>query len=144
MASQFVQRGSQAATRGIAEAAGIGRRGDNLGNKVVQRRRIGLDIGVEGKLFAATHDGNAVIAHSAGNQDLVAWFAVGAGKAYAFGDEADAAGVDEHAIAMAAVNHLGIAGNDVHAGFLRHFGHAFADALQIGDGIALFQDEAAA
>lgn len=63
------------------------------------------------------------------------------GEAHAFGNEADTTGIDEHAIAVAAINDLGVARDNMDAGLLGHFGHAFADALQIGNGETLFQDE---
>ena len=108
---------------------------------MVQRGSIGLDVRIERKLFSAAHDGNAMVAHGAGNQDLVTWFAESTGKVHPFGDEADTTGVDEHAIAVAAINHLGIARNNMDTSFFGHFGHAFADAFQIGNGKAFFQNE---
>lgn len=85
-----------------------------------------------------------MIAHGAGNQDLVAWLAESAGEAHPFGNKAYAAGIDEHAITVAAINHLGVARNDMNTRLLGHFSHAFADALQIGNGKAFFQDETTA
>ena len=108
---------------------------------MIQGGSIGLDVCIERKLFAAAHDGDAMVAHGTGNQDLVARFAESTREAHAFGNEAYAAGIDEHAIAVAAINHLGIARDNMDAGLLGHFGHASADALQIGNGETLFQNE---
>ncbi len=82
-----------------------------------------------------------MVTHGTGNQDLVARSAESTGEAHAFGNEAYAAGVDEHTIAVTAINDLGVARDNMDAGLLGHFGHAFADALQIGNGETLFQNE---
>ena len=111
---------------------------------MIKRCSIGLDVRAKRKLFAAAHDGNAMIAHGAGNQDLVAWLAESAGEAHPFGNKAYTTGVDEHAITVAAINHLGVTRNDMNARLLGHFSHAFANALQIGNGKAFFQDETTA
>jgi hypothetical protein len=52
---------------------------------------------------------------------------------------ADAGGADEHAVALALFDHLGVAGDDGHAGLARRRGHRFDDALQVGQRKALLR-----
>ena len=47
--------------------------------------------------------------------------------------DADAGGGDEHAVGLAALDHLGVAGDDLHARLARRRAHALRDALQIGE-----------
>ena len=85
-----------------------------------------------------------MIAQRAGDQHLVTWPALRAAQVDALGDGAHAARVDVHAVAVAAVHHLRVAGDQAHAGLLRTLGHGGADALEVLDGEALLQHEAAA
>src|ERR1019366_1192017 len=55
--------------------------------------------------------------------------------------DADAGGGDEDLVALAAVDDLGVAGNELHAGAGCRRAHGFDDAAQIVDGQALFEDE---
>ena len=73
---QLVQRGCQPATRGIAEATHIGRSLQHVGDQVVQRRRIAFNVGGERQRFAATHDGDAMVAKRSAHDHLVARLAV--------------------------------------------------------------------
>jgi hypothetical protein len=63
----------------------------------------------------------------------------------AFGrHHADAGGGDEDAVALALLDHLGVAGHHRHAGLARRRGHGFDDALQLGEREAFLEDEARA
>ena len=53
----------------------------------------------------------------------------------------DAGGGDVAAVGLAALDDLGVAGDDLHAGGLRGRGHRGDDPLQVGDREALLQDE---
>ena len=57
------------------------------------------------------------------------------------GKGAHAARVDIDAVAMAPVHHLGVAGDEPHAGLARRLDHGSADAAQVIHGKALFQNE---
>jgi hypothetical protein len=83
-----------------------------------------------------------VVAERAGNEEHVAGPGQVAGEVDAVGQDADAGGGDEHAVALALLDHLGVAGHQLHAGFVRGPGHGFDDAGQVGQREALLQDEA--
>ena len=85
-----------------------------------------------------------MITQRAGDQHFVARLALRATQVHAFGNGAHAARVDVHAVAVAAVHHFRVAGDQMHAGLLRAFRHGGADALEILNGEALLQHEAAA
>jgi len=85
------------------------------GDQPVQRRRIRQHGGAEGQVFAAGHDGDAVVADRAGEQHGVAGAGLVAGQDKTGGHDADAGGGDEHAVCLAALHHLGIAGHHRHA-----------------------------
>ncbi len=55
---------------------------------------------------------------------------------------ADAGGGDEDAVALALLDHLGVAGDHRHAGLARGGGHRLDDALQVGQREAFLEDEA--
>jgi hypothetical protein len=55
------------------------------------------------------------------------------------GHHADAGGADEDAVALALFDHLGVAGDDRHAGLARRRGHRLDDALQVGQRKALLR-----
>ncbi len=59
----------------------------------------------------------------------------------AFRDHADARGRDEDAVGGALADDLGVAGDDLHTGPGRRFGHVGDDFAQFGDGEALLDDE---
>ena len=59
-------------------------------------------------------------------------------------DPADASGVDEDAVALAAIDHLGVAGYDPHAGRSGGLGHRRDHAAERFHRQALFEDEACA
>ena len=85
--SKFVQGRSQTAARRVAEATRVRRGCDHLLDKVIEWSRIRLQVGGEAKLFATTHDRDAVVAQRASYQDLVARFAVRTGKIDALRNE---------------------------------------------------------
>ena len=63
------------------------------------------------------------------------------GDADAFGDDSDAAGIDKEFVAFATFHHLGITGDNLHAGFVGRLPHGLHDALQVGKRQALFEYE---
>ncbi len=80
--------------------------------RVVQRRRVRQDLGVERQVLALRHHRDPVVADAAADQDAVARPRPVGGDAHALGDDADAGGGDEDAVALAALDHLGVAGDD--------------------------------
>ena len=82
-----------------------------------------------------------MVAQRAADQHHVARPALRAPQIHALGQRADAARVDVHAIAMAAIHHLGVAGHQPHARLAGAFRHGRADTFEVFDGKAFFQDE---
>ena len=77
---------------------------------------VGADVGLDVELAAGQHDGDAVVADRAGHDDGVARLGLGHAEAHVPLDEPDARGVDVAAVGLALLHHLGVAGDDVHAG----------------------------
>ncbi len=78
-----------------------------------------------------------------GNEDRVACaHAIGAQRD-ALANQADARGGDEDAVALAALDHLGVAGRDRHAGLARGGAHRIDDALQRRQRQALLEHQRA-
>lgn len=73
-----------------------------------------------------------MVSHSAGNQDRISGLTERTGQLHTLRDEANTARVDEYAIAMTTVDHLGITRHNTHARFTGGFGHALADSLKVG------------
>jgi len=65
-----------------------------------------------------------------------------AGQVHVVGHHAHAGGGDEYTVTLALLHHLGVAGDDVHAGLLGCLCHRHHNALQIGQREAFFEDEA--
>ena len=88
------------------------------------------------------HDGDAVIAHGAREQDRIAGPRTVARDLDPGRHDTDAGGVDEQAVGLAALDHLGVAGDDGDAGGARGFAHRAGNAIEIGERKALLDDEA--
>ena len=101
-------------------------------HQAVQRRGVAADGGLEAEVLAQRHDGHAVVADRAADQDAVAGPRAVARDLHARGHHADAGGGDEDAVALALFDHLGVAGDHRHAGLARGRGHRLDDALQVG------------
>ena len=102
--------GSRISRRPAAGARHHGR------DQPVQRRRVGQDRGVERQVLAQRHDGDAMVADRAGQQHHIARPRAVAGQDQPGRHDADAGGGDEHAVGLAALDHLGVAGDDRHPG----------------------------
>jgi hypothetical protein len=98
-------------------------------DQAVQRRGVGDDGGLELQRLALRQHRHAVVADGAGQQHHVARPRVRAADVAPVGQHADAGGADEHAVALALLDHLGVAGDDGHAGLARRRGHRLDDAL---------------
>ena len=113
------------------------------GHQAVQRLAVALQLGLQRQLAAGLEDGGAVVAQKAVDDDLVARSGAVRRDVDARRHHADARGVDEQLVRLAAVHHLGVAGDDGHAGLGRGRRHAGEDAVQGVDGQAFLQDQAA-
>ena len=109
---------------------------------MVERGGIAFKVGRERQRLAAAHDGDAVVAQRAGDQHLVARATPSAAQFHVRRQRSHAARVDEHAVAMATVDHLRIARHQRHARLTGALRHGVADAPKIVDGETLFQNEA--
>ena len=117
--------------------------GQRVGNQVVERRGVALDAARERQTFALAHDGDTVVAQRARYQDDVAGLAAGAAERHARGNLAHAGGVDVDAVGPAALDYLGVAGDDFDARLARRLGHGLHNLAQLIHGIAFFEDKAA-
>ena len=81
-----------------------------------QRARVGLDVGVEVELAAREHDRGAVLADRAGDEHPVAGRARRGDSRARGSRRPDAGRADVHAVAVAALDDLGVAGDDLDAG----------------------------
>ncbi len=110
-------------------------------DQAIQGRAIGEQFRLEGQAFSLAEDGDAVVAQGTADQDHVA----GLGPVRADGDtlthDAHAGGVDVDAVAMAALDHLRVASDDLDPGLARRFCHRAHHPLQHLNLQSLFQDE---
>ena len=80
-------------------------------------RGVGADVGLEREVAAGQHHRHAVVGDGARDEHDVARLARGSAPSVpSGGDDADAGGGDVHAVGRAAADHLGVAGDDRHAG----------------------------
>src|SRR6516165_5047563 len=91
--------------------------------------------------FAYRHDGDTVIAYCAGNNNSVSGPGVTNGEIYRIGNYADSGGGDEYLIPLAAIDDLGVAGDESNAGFVAGSPHGVGNALQVGERQTFLQDE---
>lgn len=66
-----------------------------------------------------------------------------AAERYARGHFAHAGGIDVDAVGTAALDHLGVAGDNLHTCLMCRFGHGLYNLAELIHGIALFEDKAA-
>jgi hypothetical protein len=108
----LVQRGRHATPGRIAQDVQIRAGGEHRRHQPVQRGAVADHLGAERDPLAHAHDRDPVDADLAADDDDVTgsrplWADVNAGR-----DQPDAGGVDVHAITMAGVDDLGVAGRD--------------------------------
>ena len=100
----------------IARSAGPAASEQRVGRRP-QRARVGDDLGLELELAAGEHDRHAVVADRAGDEDPVAGPQRSRARATARGSSApDAGRADVHLVGVAALDDLGVAGDDLDAG----------------------------
>ena len=104
-------------------------------------RAIAFDHAFEFQVLALRQNGHAVIADVAAEDDFVSGLRAVGGDVDRPFDDANAGGRDEDFVALAAIHHLGVAGDQLHAGF---FGGLRSSTRQSGavlGGQPFFQDE---
>ena len=115
---------------------------DKIGNQTIQRGRVGLDLRGQCETFAAGENRHAMVADRAVDEDFIARPGGVAADLQVVLNDADAGGVDEELVPLAARNDLGVAGDDGDRGCLRRMRHRFEDPFQIEDRQPLFENEA--
>ena len=95
------------------------------------------------RALALAHDGDAVVAQRTRYQDDIAGPAVCTAERHARGHLAHAGGIDVDAVGPATLDHLGVAGDNLHTRLMCRFGHGLHNLAQLVHGIALFEDKAA-
>ncbi len=84
-----------------------------------------------------------MVSQRAAHEHRIARANLSPAQVHAFGQRADATGVNVDAVAVAPIHHFGVAGHEAHAGLLCRLGHGSANATQVFHGKALFQNEGA-
>ena len=140
----FIQSGGQAAACGVAQHMHFTGGGNDVLDHSIQGRGIRSDIREKGEIFAAAHDGQAMVAQRAADQHRVAGAGAVPGGGRVNENFAHARGVDEDFIAGPARHHFGVAGDDLHIGGAGRLAHVRDHALQGVQGQAFLQDEGAA
>ncbi len=137
----FVERRRDAAARWIAQHVHLIARVEHRGDQMIQRRDIALHVRLESQLAARTEHRNAVIADRTGQNHHVAGLGVRAADFHSKRQRADAGRIDVKSIRLAALHHLRIARDDLHAGFFRRRAHRFDDARQRIERQTFFENE---
>lgn len=82
---ELVKRARKTPSRGVAEAAHMGRGIEHCGNEVIKRRCVAFHGGREGEALALAHHGDAVVAKRARDKNDIARLARSARKRTASG-----------------------------------------------------------
>ena len=109
---------------------------------VVHRRRVRGQVGLDVELAAGQHDRHAVVADRPGHDDRVTGAGGGDTEGQIVLDHPHPGRIDVAAVRLAPLDHLGVAGDDLHPGRRRGGGHGRHDRGQVGDGEAFLQHEA--
>ncbi|VTR69480.1 hypothetical protein DESC_740219 [Desulfosarcina cetonica] len=136
----FVKRGAHPAPRGVAQDMDLASTGQHVGDHVVERCRVGCQVGFKGQPLTTRENRHAVIRHAAAEDDGIARSGVGAGDVHPGVDDTDAGRVDEKLVRRPPGHHLGVTGDDLDTGCLRGALHVDHHAFQVGHGKALFDD----
>jgi hypothetical protein len=108
---------------------------------VIECGRVGFDGRLELEPFSHAHDRHAVITKRAGQEHLVAGPDPIGTDIDTIWDHADSRRVDVYAVAVAAIDHLRVAGHDLDAGPLRGICHGDRDRIQLVERETLLDDE---
>ena len=144
-ARKLVERRGKPATRRVAKRANAPCRTgvEHRRNQMVERGGVRLDLRREAQLLARRDNRDAVVANAAADENLIARPNVRRGEIDTVAQLADASRVDVDAIAMTAVDDLGVTRHDLDAGFLGRRRHRRAHTSQVVEQITLLEHEAA-
>ena len=121
----------------------MSRRGVEHGlDQSAERRAVALQGTLEPKPLADRHDGHAVPAQIAAQQDDIARPDPRGRDFHPRPHPADAGRIDENAVRLAPIDHLRIAGDDPHADCPSRLGHRGHDAAKRLELQAFFENEA--
>ena len=140
-ARDLVRDAREAAARRIAHAADARARGEHGARERDERRGVALEPGLELEALAHRQDRDPVIADRARHEHAIARPRVGDRQAEARRDDADAGRRDEDLIALAAVDDLRVARDELDARLVARAPHRADDALEVGDREALLEHE---
>ena len=118
-----------------------GRAVEQPGHQPVQRGGVGQQVSFDVQLTAGQHDRDAMVADRAGHDDRVARLGLRHPQRDVPLEDTHAGRVDVAAVGLAALDDLGVAGDDLHPGRGRRVPHRFGDPAQVGDRETLLQDE---
>ena len=140
-AGQFMQGAGQSPAGEIAKAVQLKARPQAALHRRPEGGAIAEDRRIEGQSVTRGEDRQAMTSQIAAHQQLIPHRdRAGFDGAGAF-DHAEAAGGDEQPVRLAALHHLGVAGDDGHATGGGRPGHGGDDAAQAGQVEALLQDQ---
>lgn len=137
----LVQGRGEAAPGRIAQRVEVGHGFEHRRDQPVQRRTVGPELGLEPELGALGHDRDAVVAERTGGQDHITRPGAAGADLDLLGHEADAGRGDEQAVALAAFQHPGVAGDDGDPGLEDGASHRAGELCQEVEIEALFEDE---
>lgn len=139
----FIQCGGEAAAGGVAHGVDIwADDSENAGDEGIKGGAVRDDQAFELEALADAHDGHAVIAEGAGDEDGVAGLGAMGADLDAGAEDSDAGGVDVAAVAVAALDDLGVSGDDLDARCGRGLSHGGDDGGKLGERETFFKDEA--
>ena len=116
LGGNLVQGAGNTSARRITHAADFSRYRQHGSDERMQCSAIAGQRGLELQALALRHDADAVLADGAAEQDPVSRPRLIGGKFNAFRHDAYAGGIDEQPIGASFLDHLGIAGDDLHVG----------------------------
>lgn len=137
----LVERRGHPAPGGITQDVQVGAGVDHRGDQPVQRRGVAGHRGREGQAFTAAHHRDPVHADVAADDHGVTGHGPLRTDVDARVDDADARGVDEHTVAVTGIDHLGIAGHQLHPGRERRGADGLGDMRDFLQRGAFFEDE---
>ena len=111
------------------------------GHQSVQGSTVTGDGAFKFKAFPLRHDGHAVVADIATQNNLVARPRSVCGDIHALSNNADAGSGNEYLVALAAIHYLGVAGHKLYPGLCSCGAHGLHHPPQIVDSQPFFEDE---
>src|ERR1700756_2903443 len=137
----LIQYRGHAATGRIAQAMYLQADVQHVGHEFMQGRAVALNHAFKLQVLALRQDGHAVIADVAAQNDLVAWTGAVRRDVYRLLHHPNSCRRDEDLVALAAVHHLGVAGDEFDASIFSRLAHGLHDAAQFLSGKTFFEDE---